>query len=134
MSFLRRFSTLKKFPDISCFGIPLSIHLMQSFDPHPYTAMSISKYLPILNSGNSPELFSGRLPGYGLYSQARKFLHTICRIFVPVLWHLFNMKSRFYITLIPLFLLKWNCSHPNVYQVFLAGNAAPVTSYWGVIT
>ena len=33
----------------------------------------------------------------------RKFLHTIFRISVPVLWHMFNMKNRFYI-------LRYLCS------------------------
>ena len=63
------------------------------------------------------------------------FLHTIIGISVPVLWHMFNMKNRFYITPIPLFLYLFrNCSHLNMYRVFLAGNAVPVTSYWWGIT
>jgi hypothetical protein len=48
------------------------------------------------------------------------------------LWHLFNMKNRFICTLAILIPLFRNALFILMSQVFLAGNAIPVTSYWGL--
>ena len=91
---------------------------MQSFVPYSITAykdlkVSFLSFHELLRSSSS-----GRCSEIRVILFWRKFLYTIFKIFVPGLWHLFNMMSRYYMTSIRLF---WSLFRTSLFFSYVSG-------------